>query len=537
MRRREFVRRLAAGIGAAVAAVVAPSWPAAAARIWADSFARKNARSWGSPWFNQRYGRRWGISKRRAFYELPAADSGAAEYNPNPVLVLNHDVADIDERVLISVSNPNARFGLVARHFAYSDGYAFYLTGRKAVVSRLQSNREMVLRTKDFRVKPRTYYWLRLKMEGDNSVAFRAKVWKASAKEPPNWTIAGVHDDRDTVITRSGAFGLLFMHDDVAQKRARFTLRKFSATSPQAKRKTRPRITFTFAGRAQKNQDGTYRVRLVSKSDIPAIARFHVDTDPKMSKSRRLPAVESLPKFGMAKVWLEGVRPGETIYWRTTCISKAEARDHSPIHSLRIPAPGDEVSFGFASCTLRYPQLDSFAQAAKLNPVFFAHLGDLGYAYSFDGGGATASEKDFYQDRWTRILGRRPLTRLHQSASWLMLQDDNDYGKDKAWKETVRDFTIEAWDEISGNASDRRFEIRYGDAHCFFTDTRMFADDPQERDTQTHSILGIDQKQWLKEEMGKSDAELLVVFFSRPLWGPRLGEQGWKQGFENERRE
>src|SRR5687768_1668996 len=82
--------------------------------FFSDDFQRRDRAGWGGPWFNQRYGRRWAISNRRAVFRMGETEN-RNNYRPNPVLVLDHDVADVDLRATLSTSNATARMGLVAR--------------------------------------------------------------------------------------------------------------------------------------------------------------------------------------------------------------------------------------------------------------------------------------------------------------------------------------------------------------------------------------------------------------------------------------
>lgn len=102
-------------------------------RLFEDTFTRFASKGWGKSWYSQRYGLTWSVKKSGAVYELPApytypaTRTGAGDYNPNPVTVLDSEVADVDLHSVMSSDNPHARFGLVARMTGYSDFYAALL--------------------------------------------------------------------------------------------------------------------------------------------------------------------------------------------------------------------------------------------------------------------------------------------------------------------------------------------------------------------------------------------------------------------------
>ncbi|HYO61648.1 MAG TPA: alkaline phosphatase D family protein, partial [Actinomycetota bacterium] len=511
---------------------LSPAQARAIVVVFEDTFRRASgSKGWGKPWFNQRHGSPWGIAKKKGFYDLPEPQAEALEFAPNPVLVLDHDVLDTTTTATLNSNNENARFGLVARAVGYGDYYGAYLGPEGLTISRFMVNREEVVRRVPFAVAPKTSYVIRFSVSGQSPVTLKAKVWKKGSPEPSRWTVTGSDAERDKRIEKAGAFGFLFMHDSARERAARVKVSKLKVESPQAAKETPPRVSFSFAGRPENG-----RIRLVAKTDTPAAEiRFHVGTDPRLQRYKSIAPDELLSKPGVAKAWAPAAAAGQTMYWRVATKTKSGDRTRTRIHAVRTPASGDEVSFGFGSCTHFWPVSRSFETAAGMNPNFFAHLGDLGYPQDAEGG-AMAFRTDSFQDRWTRMLARRSMARLHEKGHWISLQDDHDYGADNAYRRDVRQFTIGAFDQMSGNLGERHFDVRQGDVHAFFVDVHVDADHPL-LDGPNPSLLGATQKSWLKQAMRSSDADLLVVFTSMPLWGTGLGEGSWKEGFADERRE
>ncbi|HEX2057112.1 MAG TPA: alkaline phosphatase D family protein [Actinomycetota bacterium] len=535
MERREFLGRGLAASAATIGATLFRLTPAearAASVVFEDSFRRSGtSKGWGKPWFNQRHGSPWGIAKKKGFYDLPEPQAMALEFAPNPVLVLDRDVLDTSITATLNTSNDGARFGLVARAVGYGDYYGAYLGPGGLTISRFMVNREEVLRRVPFAVSPKTSYVVRLTVSGTGPVTLKAKAWKKGSPEPSRWTATASDAERDKRIEKAGAFGFLFMHDGERERAARVKVSKLKVESPQNAKETPPRVAFSFAGRPQNGN-----VRLVAKTDTPAAEiRFHVGTDPKLQRYRAIDPDEVLSKPGVAKAWAPAAAPGQTLYWRVATKTKSGDRTRTRVHSVRTPAPGGEVSFGFGSCTHFWPVSRSFEMAAGMDPNFFAHLGDLGYPQDAEGG-AMAFRTDAFQDRWTRMLARRGMARLHEKGHWISLQDDHDYGADNAYRRDVRPFTVTAFDQLSGNLGARHFDFRQGDVHAFFVDVHIDADHPL-LDGPNPSLLGADQKSWLKQAMRASDADLLVVFTSMPLWGTGFGDGSWKEGFARERLE
>jgi hypothetical protein len=516
---------------------------AAPRRVFADSFKRVTTSNWGKGWYNQRYGLQWSVHQSAAVYELPApytypaTSSGAGDFNPNPVTVLDSDVADVDLSSVVSSDNAHARFGLVARMAGYSEFYAAYYDGTHLRISRFAPNREVDLpvgrqTAKAFTVKAGARYRIRFRITGTAPVKLQAKIWKAADREPKHWMLSVADADQQR-IKGSGSFGYVVMHDGVTRRPSKIQVSNFKADSPDAGRPSPPRLTFAFAGRIDASAEGL-RARVVAKTDIPSDIKFHVGTDPKLAKFRVVHADETFDKFGIAKGWLKGpeMQPGATVYWRAQAQTDTGGRERGRIHALKLPANGNNgADFAFGSCTHLYPVSRSFKTATSMNPLFFTHLGDLGYAQDSEGA-AMAERPDAYQDRWARMLGRPTMARLHEKAAWLMLQDDHDYGGNNVVAKNLQPFTIDAWNEMSGNLDERHFEARYGDLHAFFVDLHRWADGVGKENP---SLLGADQKQWLKSAMSDSDANLLVLFSSMPLWGAGRGDITWKGTYSAER--
>ena len=537
MERRTFLRRGLGWIAGALGAGFFSS-SAQASTLFADGFDRSSTtRGWGPRWFNQRRGLRWGIAKRKGFFDLPAPQLGAGRHNPNPVILLDNDAIDVDIKARLSTSNRNARFGLIARVGGYGDYYAAYLDGSKVRLSRFGLGREKELKSASFAVRSGTGYWLRLKVAGSSPVRLQAKVWKVGRREPNAWTIFGQEDSTDSPITRRGSTGFIFLHDDVTHKPARIGVDQYSLRSAEPVRKTMPEITFAFAGRTVVN-GGSLRTQVVAKTDIPAVVEFEVGSDPNL-KNPTVIAASEVDRKSLTSKGSINVVPSDVVYWRVVATSKGGRRYKGRIRSFRTPPrSGQDVGFCFGSCSKSFANNVAFTTASTLDPFFFAHLGDFGYPEStLSGGGSLALTASSFQDRWTRMLAPRAITELHREAAWIMIQDDHDYGRDNAWRDTVRPFSLGAFDALSGNLNDRNFDLRYGDLHSFFVDTRVHADDPEAPDGPGHSLLGAAQKEWLKDSMRSSDAPLLCLLSSQPLWGGGDGLFSWKRAFETERRE
>ena len=519
MNRRQFLRRAGIVSAAGVAYGVTSRHRAEAATnvIFLDSFTVARSGGWGPHWYNQRYQMTAGVSNGAAFYTLPNPQFAALRHSPNPVLVLDHDVADADLVAQMTADKTSARFGLVARSTSYSDCYAAYVDGAYLKLSRFSLFSERVLAKVKLPTGSARNYWLRMHVSGANLVSLKAKLWRVGKPQPYRWKVQS-QDSAASRIVDAGAFGAVFLHDAVVGwQTPTVRVSSFKASSPRTPAPSNPKITFAFAGRTVESA-GTYKARVVAKTDIPASVAFHFAVgDPQLSTYRTVPADEKHAGPETAKGWLDGLAAGLPVYWRAEATSSSGRKSLSAVRKLPTPPlPGERVSFAFGSCTHITSTIRSLSTAADLNPMFFAHLGDFAYANAPQSS-AAGVRADFFQDRWARALKTAAAEKLAQRAAWLMVQDDHDYGHNNCWSGTLRPFTLQAWDQVSGNLDKRYFDVRYGDCHCFFVDTHRWADDPQAPDGPNHSALGDTQKSWLKTAMSNSDAPLLIVFAPTPF--------------------
>jgi hypothetical protein len=74
---------------------------------------------------------------------------------------------------------------------------------------------------------------------------------------------------------------------------------------------------------------------------------------------------------------------------------------------------------------------------------------------------------------------------------------------------------VQAWNELSANRNARYFDVPYGNAHLFFTDSCLYSD--KRSPDASGSSLGAAQKTWFKNALRNSTAPVLVVFMPRQL--------------------
>lgn len=526
-RRRFIASSVASAAAAALHAV--PVWARPRRKgprpLFRDDF-RHDRDGWGWPWFNQRFDRRWKVSGGRALYHLPPSEN-PIYYRPNPILVLDRDVANIDIRATVAMNNVTARVGVVARASTYARYYAAYLgPGSVLRVTRCGHHDEKVLARIPLPVGANQWYRIRLQVRGSGPVTLRAKAWPIGGYEP-GWMIE--HRDADPgAVTDAGPFGILVQHA-VDDRGATARIGEVTAWSAERPRPTRPRIAYSFAG-----PPAAGAVRVVAKSAVPARIAFQMARDPAFTQEVvTTPSQASTAWANTAKADLAvGAYPPSTpLYWRALA-TRNGAISYGPTSLFRTPpAPGVPVRFAFGSCTKWQPSpRKSFLQARLRVPDFYLHQGDLGYVAHR----VIDHAPDTYQDHWVRMLMDPHLLDMATEVPFAFYQDDADYGRNLADASTLRPFTIRAHDELTANPPGAYFSFSFGDVHVFVLDTRRYSSGRKVEEGRTK--LGAEQKKWLLDSMqaaADADAGLLVVA-SPQAFGSDSSPGSWRRGYTQE---
>ncbi|HVF53829.1 MAG TPA: alkaline phosphatase D family protein [Actinomycetota bacterium] len=496
--------------------------------LFQDTFARPSTDGWGWPWFNQRYGRQWSVHNGKAILRLPPTVS-TAYYRPNPVLVLDHDVANIDIRATVSNLNRTARTGVLARASGYSDFYAAYIgPGNVFRVGRCDAQDEKLLGRRYIEVADKQHYRIRLQVRGSGPVTVRAKAWPATSPEPAEWMIDRVDAD-PKAITGKGAFGIFTQHaTDGRGSVAR--VHDFVARSAETPSTTAPTIAYALTGPPTERG-----IRAIAKAVVPAFIGFEYGPEPTLTQNvLKVKGGRASERAQTAKadLSLDLFGPARPVYWRAFA-ERRGYRVYGPTSSFRTaPAAGETIRFAFGSCTKWAVHPKNSFEHARLKQVdFFLHQGDFGYVPHR----VIAHAPDTYQDHWTRMLLDPKLSALTREMPFGFYRDDAEYGLDDANRYTFRKFVASAHDELNANPRGPYFQFRYGDAAFFVIDCRRFSSGRGLPQNERYK-LGAVQKRWLFAAMEAAvadDAGVLIVA-SPQAFGSDASPASWKNNYPAE---
>ncbi|MFC4548784.1 MULTISPECIES: alkaline phosphatase D family protein [Halorussus] len=310
-----------------------------------------------------------------------------------------------------------------------------------------------------------------------------------------------------------------------------------------------------------------------TRSDGPATVHVEYSPDPTFSRSRCVnPVAVGEDTDCTATVRLADLAPGRTYFYRVWALRGDGA-------SRLFAAPGDattgrfrtppspdadeSVSFTWGGDTYgqgRMPPYQSFRAMEMLDPDFFLYEGDTIYADCEspalpDGNPETVAD---YRAKYREMRERGThLRSLLETTSVVSIWDDHEVGND--WAGTVeprlpaarRAFTeywpVDDHPSVTGEDARRLYRsFRWGAAaELFILDTRQYRDDNAMADGPEKTMLGDDQREWLKESLAGTDATFALVASTTSLASVSSGADerdswasgGSETGFEHELRD
>ena len=436
-----------------------------------------------------------------------------AAYMARPVLVAGAQVEDAEVQAVVEIEGP-AEAGVLARAW-FDEAYALVVSQGRAILCRYDPLDRTIL--------------------AERSIA-KASAYRVTLVAEPG-RITGVVEPRDG--GRGASLTFLEKRDlgpghvgvvanPIGPDPARVRFSSFTASSVEEPKTPKPRLLYAFVGAIG---DSSARVSAQSFPPVPLVFESREGSSGETS-----PIVRGDPReHGNVQVEVPLARSGTRLDIRT---DEGETLLPSPF-GKQLPgqedqlAPGDAVTFAFASCTsgrvTAYPSFRAIAE--RTNRLL--HGGDWGYADLT----AVHPGPDQFQARWIRLLRAPEVQDFLAEGQLMFWQDDHDYNADNGWSEEIDPMAVTAFDEIHANPSDDYFEVRWGDVHVWCLDCRLHATDPKAPDGPDKSRIGAAQKAWLKQGMTDSDAPVKVVASGMVFRNKPPEDPGWHNDYAYERDE
>lgn len=307
--------------------------------------------------------------------------------------------------------------------------------------------------------------------------------------------------------------------------------------------------------------DGIWTERIVTAFSPPtanqAVLRFYMFDTPSITAyidNASLREVTSYVGIGtepdpdskMVDFNIAGLNPNSRYFWlvynsveEVILIQSGEFITH--------PAPNAPQSFRFgaSSCAgldpleqghgdvylhhriSNYDGHEIIRQHGMLNDwLFFAHLGDMVY---FNPGQSNPYSLSFYRSQWNEVLQQSNQAGLYSDIPMLYMWDDHDYGPNdsnrtapgrlnaqQAYREKVPHYPLPATVEADGNHPIYQ-SIEIGRILFILSDLRSSADPENAPDDSNKTMLGQQQKDWMRSVLQNSQAKAFVWFTTSPF--------------------
>jgi len=194
------------------------------------------------------------------------------------------------------------------------------------------------------------------------------------------------------------------------------------------------------------------------------------------------------------------------------------------------PLPGESTHIRFIVTTCQAVRsIDSgpdghhsYRQMLSFDPHFFVHTGDIVY-YDKAPLAKNAAEA---RAKWNLMFAYGYNRNFHLNVASYFMKDDHDTLKNDCWAgQTYGDLTWEEGLEIFREQvpmKDKTYRtIRWGkDVQIWMTENRDFRSPNNMPDGPDKTILGAEQKAWLKRTLTESDATYKFVITPGPIVGP-----------------
>jgi phosphodiesterase/alkaline phosphatase D-like protein len=171
-----------------------------------------------------------------------------------------------------------------------------------------------------------------------------------------------------------------------------------------------------------------------------------------------------------------------------------------------------------------------------MDPDFMIHLGDLGYPDT----GAYAPSKQGYFAFWTDLLYEAQLSRLFRRP-WIYLASDHDLGGNNIDATSYSPHASEAFTGWANNDPTADGSGRYGSVELddgrvlvVWLEGVLFRSPIVDPDGPDKVMLGSEQKRWLLDLLGGSNASLIIIASQTTIG--HASDTGWPK-YETERRE
>jgi phosphodiesterase/alkaline phosphatase D-like protein len=193
-----------------------------------------------------------------------------------------------------------------------------------------------------------------------------------------------------------------------------------------------------------------------------------------------------------------------------------------------FPAPGPaSFTFAFASCGRTGSTRPVFDRIREHRPLFYMNMGDFHYQ------DINTNRPSLFRAAYDAVLASPQQADLYRSTPLVYMWDDHDYGGNNASKKSKSHIAARSiYDEyvphypfhdpaIDGPIN---HSFTVGRVKFIITDLRSERDEPRVKDEPKKSLMGVEQKQWFKDELLASNGKYPLILWMTSV--PWIGERG-----------
>lgn len=165
-----------------------------------------------------------------------------------------------------------------------------------------------------------------------------------------------------------------------------------------------------------------------------------------------------------------------------------------------------------------------YPSMTELAPDFVVHAGDIEY---YDKPDPWALTMELMRFKWGRLFALPNNRKFYQTTTSYFLKDDHDTLKNDCWLgQTYGSVTFEQGvklfnEEQFPSHTPRYKTVRWGrDLQIWLLEGRDYRSPNNLPDGPAKTILGAEQKEWLRRSLSQSDARFKLIFSPTPIVGP-----------------